>query len=84
MRRRALGDKHKKQSADAHDPIASDGPEAPQAAAHPEELRASVTLRLGDWATVSASARATPAGIVAGGVALAAIMVPLIWIARRR
>jgi hypothetical protein len=80
-----MGDKRKKHAVDTSDPADRDVRLEPQGAAtHPEELRASITLRIGDWVTLSAAARTTPAGIVAGGLALTAIMVPLIWITRRR
>lgn len=42
---------------------------------HPEELRASAALRLGDRIAFEAKARTTPAGIVAIGVTVAAILV---------
>jgi hypothetical protein len=80
-----MGDKRKKHAVETEDQAESaDLPEPQVAATHPEELRASVTLRIGNWVTISATSRATPAGIVAGGLALTAIMVPLIWITRRR
>lgn len=55
-----------------------------EAVAHPEEIRASLRLRIGRTIDVTAAARATPAGLVAGAIAITAIMVPLIWIGRRR
>lgn len=48
--------------------------EQSQGAPHPEEMRASVTLRLGGDRVLEAEARTTPAGIVAVGVAVAAIL----------
>ncbi len=51
---------------------------------HPEEMRASLNLRISKKIRLSATARATPAGIVAGAIALSALTVPLIWITRRR
>lgn len=60
----------------AETPIAS--------SAHPEEMKASVTLRIGDKVSLSATARATPAGLVASALIVTAAMVPLIWITRRR
>ncbi|MCB8876236.1 hypothetical protein [Acidisoma silvae] len=59
-------------------------PTAESVPTHPEELRASVTLRIGDKISLSATARATPAGLVASALIVTAAMVPLIWITRRR
>ncbi|MCB8880009.1 hypothetical protein ACELLULO517_07170 [Acidisoma cellulosilytica] len=52
--------------------------------AHPEEMKASVSLRIGETISLTATARATPAGLVASALITAAVMVPLIWISRRR
>lgn len=52
---------------------------------HPEEIKASVTLRLGP-ASVTAAARTTPAGLVTAGILVSAILlslVPLVRAARR-
>lgn len=52
---------------------------------HPEEMRASVTLRLGP-ASLTAAARTTPAGLVTTGILASAILlslVPLVRAARR-
>lgn len=52
---------------------------------HPEEIKASVTFRLGP-ASVTAAARTTPAGLVATGILVSAILlslVPLVRAARR-
>lgn len=54
------------------------------AAPHPEEMRASAELRLGRAVSLSASARATPAGLVAVGLLLSAVMIPLAWVAVAR
>lgn len=80
-----MGDKRKKRGEDA-DPemigVEDAAAETDGRGRHPEEMRASVTLQIGDRITFTAAARATPAGIIAGGLALTAIMVPLIWISR--
>jgi hypothetical protein len=47
-------------------------------------MRATVSLRIGNTIRLRASARATPAGIVAGAIAISAVTVPLIWLSRRR
>lgn len=56
----------------------------PNGAAHPEEMRAVVKLRIGESIRFTATARATPAGIIAAALVTAAVTVPLIWIGRRR
>lgn len=62
-----MGDKRKKHAVETSDPDDRDvAPEPQMPATHPEELRASVTLRIGDWVTLSATSRATPVGIIAG------------------
>lgn len=52
---------------------------------HPEEIKASMTLRLGA-ASVTAAARITPAGLVTAGILASAVLlslVPLVRAARR-
>lgn len=49
-----------------------------------EEMQAVVKLRIGNRIRLTASARATPAGVAAAALVTAAVMVPLIWITRRR
>jgi hypothetical protein len=41
---------------------------------HPEEMRAQVQLHVGDRAVLTATARATPAGLVSVGATVAAIL----------
>jgi hypothetical protein len=60
------------------------GCDASTAAPHPEELRATMDLRVGKCITVSTAARATPAGLVAVAVLVSAVMIPVIWISRHR
>jgi hypothetical protein len=57
--------------------------DASTAAPHPEEMRATVRLRIGSWASLDATARATPAGFIALGL-LAAAVAALLLIAGRR
>jgi hypothetical protein len=47
---------------------------APDAASHPEEIRAEYELRMGNLLTVKANARITPAGVISAGIASAAII----------
>ncbi|MBN8900188.1 MAG: hypothetical protein J0H19_02795 [Rhodospirillales bacterium] len=54
------------------------------AAPHPEEMKAAVEFRLGDRLTFTATARATPAGLIAAAILLCSIMVPIIWISGGR
>ena len=44
------------------------------AAAHPEEMRASFILRIGDRAVLEGSARTTPAGVISTGIAVGAAL----------
>lgn len=54
---------------------------------HPEEMKAMVELRIGERTVISATARATPAGLVSVGVMIAAILLStaaLVHTARRK
>ncbi len=48
------------------------------AAPHPEEMRATVRLRIGSSVSLDATARATPAGLIAVGLLVTAILAPLL------
>jgi hypothetical protein len=48
---------------------------------HPEEMKASVTLRFGP-ASVTAAARTTPAGMVTTGILVSAILLSLVPLVR--
>ncbi len=52
--------------------------DAPTAAPHPEEMRATVRLRIGSSVSLDATARATPAGLIAVGLLVTAILAPLL------
>ncbi|AWN44747.1 hypothetical protein DK389_23355 [Methylobacterium durans] len=54
------------------------------AAPHPEEMRATVDLTIGQSIAFRATARATPAGLVSAALLVAATLVPLVWLARTR
>jgi hypothetical protein len=57
------------------------------AAPHPEEIKASVDLHLGRSIALSATFRTTPAGLVAAGIMVSAIVLStalLVRTARRR
>ncbi|GAB0116183.1 hypothetical protein [Acidisoma sp. 7E03] len=49
-----------------------------------EELRATVEVDIAGRVRFRATARTTPAGVVAAALVTAAATIPLIWIARRR
>lgn len=55
-------------------------PEAP--VSHPEEMRGSVSLRIGDRIVMEASGRVTPAGLISTGLAVAAIVVAVGFLIR--
>jgi hypothetical protein len=46
-------------------------------------MRATVRLRIGTWASLDATARATPAGFIALSLLAAAIAVPLLIVGKR-
>jgi hypothetical protein len=56
----------------------------PTAAAHPEEMKGTVELRITKHVTLKATARATPAGLVGAAVLLSAILIPIMWRKRLR
>lgn|GEM_PF-5223099 len=49
------------------------------AGTHPEEMRASYELRLGERVSMRATARITPAGVICVGLAAAAITLAACW-----
>lgn len=73
-----------------HDPIETGGTGAETggvsatAAPHPEEMRGQVTFSLFDMATMTASGRTTPAGLVSAALLAGVIMLPILWMVRRR
>ncbi|HEY5798399.1 MAG TPA: hypothetical protein VIU82_25635 [Bosea sp. (in: a-proteobacteria)] len=48
---------------------------------HPEEIRSAFELRLGKHITLRGSARITPAGVVSSGIAVAAMLLSLGYLA---
>jgi hypothetical protein len=56
---------------------------ASTAAPHPEEMRGTVRLQIGNWLSLDATARATPAGFIALGLFVTAIAVPLLILRKR-
>jgi hypothetical protein len=67
-------------------PITQTLAEAATAPTHPEEMTASVDLRIGNSVTLKAMARTTPAGLVTAGILVSSIILAvatLVWAARR-
>ncbi len=54
------------------------------AAPHPEEMKSTFALRIGDAISIDAAARTTPAGIVSVGVALGLAILAFSALARVR
>jgi hypothetical protein len=50
---------------------------------HPEEMSATVEVRISNVVSVKATARATPAGLVAVALVLASVLIPLAWGGKR-
>jgi hypothetical protein len=69
---------------DPRQALPSDYPDPPTASPHPEELRATMELRITDYVTLRTTARATPAGLVGVALLLSAILIPVMWGARSR
>jgi hypothetical protein len=68
------------------DPITQTTRHATNTPMHPEEMRASVNLRIGDSISLTAMARTTPAGLVTAGIMASSIVLAvaaLIWAVRR-
>jgi hypothetical protein len=49
------------------------------AAPHPEEMSATAELRIGDRLCWKATARATPAGLVAAALLVFVVVIPALW-----
>ena len=56
------------------EPITKTVEEATSGDAHPEEIRATVDLRIGNSLSLRATARTTPAGLVTAGIMVSAII----------
>jgi hypothetical protein len=70
-----------------HEPITQAVGHAGSVPAHPEEIRATLKLRLGKRGRLNATLRTTPAGLVTAGIMTAAIFLSiaaLVPAARRR
>jgi hypothetical protein len=51
---------------------------------HPEEMKGTVEFKLGNFATVTATGRTTPAGLIGAAVLVSAVLIPLAVTIRRR
>jgi hypothetical protein len=58
--------------------------DGPTAAPHPEEMKGTVNLSIGNWVSVTATGRATPAGFIAAALFACAVLVPLLRVTRRK
>jgi hypothetical protein len=54
------------------------------AAPHPEEMRGTVEFKLGNFATITARGRTTPAGLIGAAALVSAVLIPLAMMVRRR
>ncbi|MBS9477423.1 hypothetical protein [Ancylobacter radicis] len=63
-------------------PAPGEAPSGPARAAHPEEMKASAEIRLGRALTMSATARITPAGMIAVGLATGVILLGVAAVVR--
>ena len=52
------------------------------AAPHPEELKATLDLAIGNAVSVKASVRTTPAGLVGAAILAAAVLLPTVSLAK--
>ena len=53
------------------------------AAPHPEEMKATVDLAIGNSVSLKATVRTTPAGLVAAALLAAAVLIPTVSLAKR-
>jgi hypothetical protein len=54
------------------------------AAPHPEEMKGTVEFKLGNLATITATGRTTPAGLICAAVFVSAVLIPVAMMIRRR
>jgi hypothetical protein len=52
------------------------------AAPHPEELKATLDMAIGNAVSVKASVRTTPAGLVGAAILTAAVLLPIVSLAK--
>jgi hypothetical protein len=56
--------------------------QVPSAAIHPEEIKASVDLRIGNSVSLKATVRTTPAGLITAGIMVSAIVLAVATLVR--
>ncbi|HEY0184889.1 MAG TPA: hypothetical protein VGC09_18975 [Rhodopila sp.] len=54
------------------------------AAPHPEEMKGTVEMKFGKLATITASGRTTPAGLISAAVLVSVVLIPLAMMIRSR
>jgi hypothetical protein len=62
----------------------SDQLSASTAAPHPEGMRTTIDLRVGKFVSLNVTARATPAGLAAVALIVAAALIPVVWLTKGR
>jgi hypothetical protein len=55
-----------------------------ESSTHPEEMKGAVEFKLGNFATMTATGRTTPAGLIGAAVLVSAVLIPLAMMIRRR
>jgi hypothetical protein len=53
------------------------------APSHPEEMKGTVELRFGNLATMTATGRTTPAGLIGAAILVSALLIPLAIMLKR-
>jgi hypothetical protein len=53
---------------------------SPAVSAHPEEIKSTFDLRVGEHIVLQASARITPAGVICTGIAVATVMLSIAYL----
>jgi hypothetical protein len=65
-----------------HQPIEEEATEEP--IFHPEEMKGTIELRFGRLATMTATGRTTPAGLIGAALLVSSVLIPLTMIIGRR
>ena len=61
-----------------------DGETIGEPLSHPEEMKGTVELNFGKLATITATGRTTPAGLIGAAVLVSSVLIPLVIMLRRR
>jgi hypothetical protein len=70
------------QAGDPRKEVVPDDGSSP-AAPHPEEMKATIEFRAGKSISLTASSRATPAGLAMAALLVSAVLIPLVLITRQ-